>query len=434
MAGATGWLKEALRPYYLRWFYFALRPSQRPEAFRTVWGYPFQRFTDPGAVRLPESPSKLPDLLFYPMNDWHGRVQRAQHLVRALAGLGYRSIYLNPHLGREFETTPLFDAAHRLTFVEKNIFELHVRLPREPVFHDRLLTAGEEDTIARLLKGILPAGGTAIQILSFPLWLGIARRFRKESGFPMVYDCHDLLSGFEKICGDLIPAEIDLLREADLVLFSSQGLQDRYAGEVRRPILVRNAVTAGEFEIDSAPPCGPPTVGYVGALDSWFDSEAVWLAATQNPHCRFVIAGRIDHAPIERLAQLPNVELPGEIPYSRVPALLRQFRVALIPFALNPLTMMTNPIKLYEYFCYGLPVVSAPLPETKAMGELVYIADTPEAFAQEVARALMEDDPARRVRRKEIAARESWSSRAQDISTEFSTLLNEQALADGGKL
>lgn len=36
------------------------------------------------------------------MTDWHARMQRAQHLARALAGLGYRCFYLNPNLGREF--------------------------------------------------------------------------------------------------------------------------------------------------------------------------------------------------------------------------------------------------------------------------------------------------------------------------------------------
>src|SRR5262249_33919644 len=158
------------------------------------------------------------------MTDWHTRIQRTQHLVRAFAALGFRCIYLNPHLGREFETTPLFDRAHRLAELEYNIFELHIRLPREPVFHDRLLSPGEENVVASALRRVLPSGASAIQILSFPLWRGVAERFREESAFPVIYDCHDLLSGFRNVCGDMIDAEADLLREADLVLFSSQGL------------------------------------------------------------------------------------------------------------------------------------------------------------------------------------------------------------------
>jgi len=417
----SGWLKEAVRPYYLRWLYFPLRPQQRPQSFLDCWRYPYQKVVD-GSARLSPSPSHLPDLLFYPMTDWHTRIQRTQHLVRAFAALGFRCIYINPHLGREFESTRLFDKAHRLAELEENIFELHIRLPREPVFHDRLLTEAEEDTVVSAIRRILPEDASVIQILSFPLWLGVARRFRNESAFPMVYDCHDLLSGFQNICGDIIAAEADLLGEADLVLFSSEGLEDRYGAKVRKSLLVRNAVTAAHFQNAKASG-GPPAAGYVGALDSWFDVEAVEQAARKNPQCRFVLAGRIEYEPIRRLASLPNVEFSGEIPYQQVPEMLARFRAALIPFAINPLTLMTNPIKLYEYFSCGLPVVSSPLPEAQAMGDLVYIGRTPAEFALQVSQALAEDDPSRRARRREIAARENWTIRAQEVSAEFSALL-----------
>jgi hypothetical protein len=68
-------------------------------------------------------------------------------------------------------------------------------------------------------------------------------------------------------------------------------------------------------------------------------------------------------------------------------------------------------------------VVSTPLPETQAMGDLVYLGATPGDFARQVGRALEEDDPPRRARRREIAMRESWDARAQDISGEFGGLM-----------
>ena len=160
----------------------------------------------------------------------------------------------------------------------------------------------------------------------------------------------------------------------------------------------------------------------MGALDSWFDVEAIEQSAALHPHCRFILAGRIEFDPIQRLRALPNVELTGEIPYHQVPELLARFQIGLIPFRINPLTLMTNPIKLYEYFSCGLPVVSTPLPEAQAMGDLVYVGTSPADFARQVGRALAEDDPRQRARRREIAARESWTARAQDISAEFGTL------------
>ena len=427
---ALSWLKETVRPYYLRWIYFPLNPQGRPQAFQDCWQYPFDKLGD--AVRLPESTSNLPDLVFYPMTDWHARIQRTQHLARAFARLGFRSICINPHLGREFETTPLWDKAHRLAQLEENIFELHIRLPREPVFHDRLLSSGEEDIVADAIGRVLPktAGSPgryarAIQILSFPLWLAVARRFREAAAFPIVYDCHDLLAGFQNIGGDLIRAEADLLESADLVLFSSQGLMDRYR-RVKRGMLVRNAVSAALFEAAAVSRTAEPLVaGYVGALDSWFDVEAIEQSAALYPQCRFLLAGRIEFDPIRRLGALPNVELTGEIPYHQVPGLLAQFRIGLIPFRINPLTLMTNPIKLYEYFSCGLPVVSTPLPEAQAMGDLVYVGASPADFARQVGHALEEDDPRQRAQRREIALRESWAARAHDIAAEFGALTRD---------
>jgi hypothetical protein len=83
---------------------------------------------------------------------------------------------------------------------------------------------------------------------------------------------------------------------------------------------------------------------------------------------------------------------------------------------------MTNPIKLYEYFSCGMPVVTAPLPEAQAMEELVYVGGVPEEFARQVGLALGEDDSGRRTRRREIARRESWTARACELSLAFEGL------------
>jgi glycosyltransferase involved in cell wall biosynthesis len=415
-------VKERIRPYYLRWLYFRLHPEHCPPSFRACWQFPFERID--ASVRLPD-PRGRPVLLFFPMTDWHTRTQRTQQLVRALAAKGYSCLYINPHLGREFETTAWFDKANRLSKLEHNVYELHIRLPREPVFHHRLLSDRENDLVLDAIRAVLPHDACTIQVLSFPLWLESARRLRNEANFPMVYDCHDLLSGFQNIAPELISAERDLLRQADLVLFSSEGLREQHGQGLEQTLVLRNAVDALQFEA-GAGPGGNAVAGYIGALESWLDIEALEQAAVQNPACKFVLAGRIEYEPVGRLRRLPNVELAGEVPYSRVPELLAGFQVALIPFRITPLTLMTNPIKLYEYFSCGLPVVTTSLPEAQAMGDLVYAAETPGEFGAQVSRALEEDDPPRRRRRREIALQESWMARADTLSEAFEELVRRE--------
>ncbi len=417
--------RERIRPYYLRWIYFPLFPSRKPEPFRTCWRFPFERLSPERRLEAPAS--GLPDLVFYPMTDWHGRTQRSRQLAHAFGRLGYRCIYLNPNLGREYESGPLFDRSPRLSRLEPNVFELHVRLPREPVYHFRLLRPEEEAVLASTLRGLLPGSSGVMQIVSFPVWLGVARRLREPAGFPLIYDCHDFLSGFGNIASDILAAEADLLRDADLVLFSSEALQQAHP-RLRASMLLRNGVDAELFQDAREPGDAPRTAGYVGALEDWFDIDCVEQAARANPEYRFVLVGRVDHAPIRRLESLPNIEFTGEVAYDRLPEVCSKFRVGLIPFRLKALTLAANPIKLYEYFSCGMPVVSTALPEVERMGDLVYVARTPAEFAEAVREAMLENDPARRSRRLAVAARENWAARAETLAAAFPNLLHREAV------
>ncbi len=417
-------LRESVRPYYLRWIYFPLFPDRKPGPFRTCWQFPFERL-HPGR-RLEESTSGLPDLVFYPMTDWHARTQRTRQLAHAFGQLGYRTIYVSPHLGREFERPALWDRSPRLSQLEPNVFELHVHLPREPVFHYRLLRPEEEGMLAETLQNLLPARpGGVMQVVSFPVWHGVARALREAAGFPVIYDCHDFLRGFGDIANEIFEAEAGALAESELVLFTSETLRQMHRG-VRASLMLRNGVDAGHFQAARAPRDLPETAGYVGALEEWFDIDCVEKAARSNPGCRFLLVGHVDHAPIQRLASLPNVEFTGEVSYDHLPGVCAQFRVGLIPFQVNALTLATNPIKLYEYFSRGMPVVTTGLPEVESMGDLVYVAKSPVEFASAVREALRENDPARQCRRREIAARESWTARAQALAARFPSLLHHE--------
>jgi glycosyltransferase involved in cell wall biosynthesis len=117
---------------------------------------------------------------------------------------------------------------------------------------------------------------------------------------------------------------------------------------------------------------------------------------------------------ILKLNEYGNVEFVGEVPHSAIAALLAAWDVAMIPFLLNDLTMATNPIKLYEYFSAGLPVISSRIPEVELYPDLVYIADTPFEFSAMLAQAV-EEDPCLKKKRVNVSRRETWSARAEAL-------------------
>ena len=412
MTSPPGWLTSGwqwLRPYG-RLAYYAVFPTRRPSYFRKPWTYPGSRLG--ASIRYLPDAAK-PVYFFLPMCDWHSRMQRSQHMATALAEHGAQAVYVNPHLGLEYARPFCFDPHTRVARIAPGIFELHVHLPREHELHTRPLTCAESARVTHELGRLIQAAGirNAALLVSFPAWISSAEALSSRYGFPIVYDCHDWLPGFGRIAPALLDQEADLFRLADLVVFSSPLLEQRAVdrhGPIRRTLLLRNAVQSFAAPAHQVSPSRPKTIGYIGALDHWLDIDAIAAVARDHPGWRVILAGRIEDRRVLQLETFSNVVFTGEIPYSAVPAQLENFDVAMIPFLLNDLTLATNPIKLYEYFSFGLPVVSSRLPEVEQYRNLVYIASTPGDFSSISAVAMREQ----RIR---TARQETWEVRAKQL-------------------
>jgi glycosyltransferase involved in cell wall biosynthesis len=285
------------------------------------------------------------------------------------------------------------------------------------VYHDRPLSTDELDQLTAAMAVVAewcPEPG--YQVVSFPAWWPIAMRLRAQVGWPAIYDCHDLLSGFADIDESLLDMEGKALVEADLRLYSSETLKQAGEKSVRgRPgLLLRNGVNTRDFAVVAARDRKQSVVaGYVGALDDWFDWDGIRAAAVAAPDVTFRLVGRVREQDRTRLEGLNNVTFRGEVPYEQVGNELSEFDVALIPFVLNELTSATNPVKLYEYFAAGLPVVSSALPEVMRYRDLVQISE--RDYASAIRRAVADDSPVLRARRRVVAEQESWRARADAL-------------------
>ena len=96
-------------------------------------------------------------------------------------------------------------------------------------------------------------------------------------------------------------------------------------------------------------------IGSIGA------SECNPLRLTLNGSLSW--SGSTFQADLRDLESLPNVFLRGEQPYHAITNYLSGWDVGTIPFKLLPLTLATNPVKVYEYLTAGRPVVAMMLPE-----------------------------------------------------------------------
>jgi glycosyltransferase involved in cell wall biosynthesis len=417
---------ERLRPWYLRHVYFKWVPRSKPDYFSSCWNLP--EFSH----SLQNSSRDL-TFIFLPMNDWHTRTQRNQHLALDLARRGYPVVYVNPHLGREFPDTLRCGEEERLMQIENNLLELHIHLPREPVFHHRLLTGAESLRISTAVTNALRRTGArrAVQVVSFPIWLDAAVSIRGARGAPLIYDCHDYLAGFSNVAQEIIDREADLFRSSDLVLCSANSLMNRAAAETSSPcVLLRNAAAHEFFSVMQQLP-DQVTIGYAGAIDSWFDADAIRFAAQARPQWRFELIGRVESAAVAALADLPNVHLAGEVPFSELPRRLAKVTAAIIPFRLNPLIQATDPIKAYEYLACGLPVVASQMPELERFGDLISFYKTPADFLAQLDQAAVPEPVETRERRRRFVATETWQARGAKLAELAEKLSAEYAGGTG---
>ncbi|HJQ40547.1 MAG TPA: glycosyltransferase [Thermoanaerobaculia bacterium] len=346
------------------------------------------------------------DIVCLPIIEWDFRFQRPQQLMTRFGAAGHRVFYLR-HQFRPF------GAPWKITKKAPNVYEVSLRGPavdlyREPLKIDRLFRS--LDALRRDLN--LGATATFVQL---PSWWPLAKKARDAFGWPVIYDCMDDHAGFGDAAAPLLEQERELLASADLVVVSSAQLENNAREHAKNVVVVRNACDYEHFAIDSTAKNVRPLIGYYGAIADWFDSELVAQLARRRPDWDFVLVGSTYKANLGRLAELPNVSLPGEQPYDAIPHWLARFDVAIIPFKRTSLTEATNPVKVYEMLAGGKPVVSVPIPEVAALAPLVRLAENADEFEREIEAALGEGGGRRAEGGREFAREQTWARRAEQL-------------------
>jgi glycosyltransferase involved in cell wall biosynthesis len=257
-------------------------------------------------------------------------------------------------------------------------------------------------------------------IVDNPLWGAVLQR----GDFTRIYyDCIDdvaLYAGHASL-DRFLEYERRLVACADAVFTTAAGLEERIRGLDRSKPVHRfpNGVDYDWFQREGSRRSKPediagiprPIVGYMGSIADWMDYDLVARVAAARPRVSFVFVGPTDHPRRAALLERsPNVHWLGKHPYHDVPAYIAAFDVGWIPFLGGRIVEFTNPIKLYEYFSLGKPVVTTPMPEAEryAGEQLVYTGGGTDAVIAAVDRALADGDDGRRARRLAVAREHAW--------------------------
>jgi glycosyltransferase involved in cell wall biosynthesis len=222
--------------------------------------------------------------------------------------------------------------------------------------------------------------------------------------------------------------EADTLRRFDVVLAVSdtdrETFQRLYPDALRAPVFtVATGVDTTFFEPRGEAPVQPGRLVFTGSMD-WIPNEDAMkhfcqdilpLVRAQEPGATLSIVGRAPTPAVQRLAEIPGVEVTGRV--DDVRDYIAQAAVYIVPIRIGGGTRL----KIFEAMGMARAIVSTTvgaegLPVTD--GADVVIADDADAFARAIVTLLR--DPARRVQ-LERAARDlvvthyDWSAVAGQL-------------------
>lgn len=335
-------------------------------------------------------------IVFLPSIPWCASLfQRPHHLARFFAREGYVAIYDCDCAG------PVQDDVRGFREIEPNLF-----LFRGP---QRLLTKLPQATL-----------------WSFPY--NFEQTDRYPTSFETVYDWIDALEIFYHRGREFVDRNHErALGEATVVATVTRTLHAQAMRTRSDALYLPNAVDFGHFAADVEVPDDPmirhlreqgkPVAGYYGALASWFDYDLLTAVAQKRPDWEFLLIGPQYDPNQDRKPPVgsPNITWIGPRDYQALPGYLKLFDVAMIPFQVNEITKATSPLKLYEFFAGGKPVISSPMPECQAYSEVHSIA-TVEQFSSALDAALKESrDAAYGEHLRGLGRANSWAARVQTV-------------------
>lgn len=196
------------------------------------------------------------------------------------------------------------------------------------------------------------------------------------------------------------------IRQADFITVSTAFLADFYGRRCRDVRLVRNAVEVERFTLVEQPEV--PTFGWLGGT-LWRSGDiellSSWLPAFATDHgVRVHHAGHIPGDPrhFGVRAGIPRVQTTSMQTIDKVPDMLQDIHVGLVPLTRNPFNEAKSYLKGLEYVAAGIPFIATPTEEYRVLAAagIGRLAETPDEW-RDHATALL--DPATRI---EEAARQ----------------------------
>lgn len=348
-------------------------------------------------------------------NDWGWIKQRTHLLVEQL----------DTHFDWDVYVIYKFQLKNRSTLGNKDRMRKGIGLPLLPFPYTSIKVLETIDKLIwrTLFKMYRFFGGYNVVVVTHPLL------FKYVAGIidKVIYDLHDDNAEFygNNYLADQIAQQNErLLAYADLVIFSSAYLRNKFLNKVQTENtgLIRNAHGLSMEHIELNYFSKKVAVGnnqsykifYFGTISEWFDYPALLTLLEQLENVEIHLVGPLDGKRIVH----PRLRYYGAMPHTDMLRFVRKADAFIMPFIVNELILGVDPVKLYEYLAYPVPVFAKRYPEIEYFNDLIEFYDTNSELLNLVRNAMVRQKAASVYFDERIAflKANSWTARGAAMS------------------
>jgi len=250
--------------------------------------------------------------------------------------------------------------------------------------------------------------------------------------FLSIYDCVDYFQGdklpmIEKLV--IKHSNRLLIEKCDFVCVNSGALYKKFS-VIRKDICI---VPQG-FRYDSfkhivvspiSIPHDKPVIGYVGGINNRLNFTLLNNIIQTNKNYLFVLVGSVlkdvdelkTRKFFSQLKKYANVLTYESVSKKYIPGIIRQFDIGIIPYNSSiAFNYYCYPMKLFEYFYMGKPVISTPIDELMRFPKYVKIGRTEEEWKKHMRMLLLKPWPhIYRTKQKNLSIANSWEMKINMI-------------------
>lgn len=283
------------------------------------------------------------DMIVFCHLRWDFVYQRPQHIISRMAK-DYKILFIEePWRRQEQEQSRLIKVSEML----------HVLQPNVDTIAD----------IAKILPDYISNSSDAIGWFYSPSFVPLLDYFEFST---IIYDCMDELALFKGAPAELIEHERYLVANADIVFTGGKSLYESKAKLHRNVHCYPSSVDQAHFATalngvvlpQDIAAIQSPIVGYFGVIDERIDLALLEDIAGRRPDVSFVMIGPLAKIGEHELPTAANIHYLGMKDYKELPAYIKAFDLAMMPFALNDATKYISPTKTLEYMAAHKPIVS----------------------------------------------------------------------------